>query len=109
MDTITLAKSLVSYAGVACRWKTFGFEILMMEHPTFVALMDDEAVSDSSIFITSLCLRRRTKASRSGLADGSRVSVTGRGAVELFKFIAERSIAPDGHAARRPVERERFR
>ena len=68
----------------------------MMEHPTFVALMDDEGGKRFVNLNHIVVLEAKDKGISLGLSDGSRVSVTGRGAVELFKFIAERSIAPDG-------------
>ena len=67
-----------------------------MEYPTFIALMDEEGGKRFVNLHHIVVLEAREKGISLGLSDGSRVSVTGRGAVELFKFIAERSIAPDG-------------
>jgi hypothetical protein len=67
-----------------------------MQTPTFVALMDEEGGKRFVNLQHIVILEAQEKGISLGLSDGSRVSVTGRGAVELFKFIAERSIAPDG-------------
>ena len=67
-----------------------------MDHPTFVALMDEEGGKRFVNLAHIVVLEAKEKGISLGLSDGSHVSVTGRGAVELFKFIAERSIAPDG-------------
>ena len=64
--------------------------------PTFVALIDDEGGKRFINLNHIVILEAVEKGISLGLSDGSKVSVTGRGAVELFKYIAERSIAPDG-------------
>jgi hypothetical protein len=86
----------VSYASEVCRSRKFGFKVADMEHPVFVALMEDEGGKRFVNLHHIVVLEAKDKGISLGLSDGSRVSVTGRGAVELFKFIAERSIAPDG-------------
>jgi len=67
-----------------------------MEDPTFIALMDDDGDKRFVNLRHIVVLEAIDKGISLSLSDGSRVSVTGRGAVELFKFIAERSMAPDG-------------
>lgn len=67
-----------------------------MEDPIFVALLDDEGEKRFVNLSHIVVLEAVDKGISLVLSDGSRVSVTGRGAVELFKFIAQRSIAPDG-------------
>jgi hypothetical protein len=68
----------------------------MTEGPTFVALLDDEGGRRFVNLDHIVLLEAGQTGISLGLSDGSKVTVTGRGAVELFKFIAERSIAPDG-------------
>lgn len=67
-----------------------------MNDVVFVALLDDEGAKRFVNLRHIIVLEMIEHGIALGLSDGSRVSVTGRGAVELFKFIAERSIAPDG-------------
>lgn len=67
-----------------------------MEDPIFIALLDEEGEKRFVNLSHIAVLEAVDKGISLVLSDGSRVSVTGRGAVELFKFIAQRSIAPDG-------------
>jgi hypothetical protein len=68
----------------------------MMEDPTFVAFIE-EGGEKRFVNLRHIILLEATERGISlGLSDGSKVNVTGRGAVEIFKFIAERSMAPDG-------------
>ena len=68
----------------------------MTEGPTFVALLDEEGGKRFVNLAHIVVLEAGQTGISLGLSDGSKVSVTGRGAVELFKFIAEHSVAPDG-------------
>ena len=67
-----------------------------MEDPLFVALMDEDGDRRFVNVREIVLLEMKDQGISLSLTDGSRVSVTGRGAVELFKFIASRSMAPDG-------------
>ena len=67
-----------------------------MEDPAFVALMDEDGGRRFVNIRHIVLLEMKDQGISLSLTDGSRVSVTGRGAVELFKFIAARSVAPDG-------------
>ena len=67
-----------------------------MEDPTFIALLDEDGEKRFVNLNHIVVLEAVDKGISLVLSDGSRISVTGRGAVELFKFIAQRSIAPDG-------------
>lgn len=67
-----------------------------MEDPVFVALLEDEGEKRFINLRHIVLLEAVDKGIALTMSDGSRVSVTGRGAVELFKLVAQRSIAPDG-------------
>jgi hypothetical protein len=67
-----------------------------MEDPLFVALMDDEGEKRFINLRHIVVLEAVDKGIALTMSDGSRISVTGRGAVELFKLVAQSSIAPDG-------------
>jgi len=77
-----------------------------MEDPTFVALMDDGGEKRFINLRHIAVLEAVDKGIALTMSDGSRISVTGRGAVELFKLVAQLSIAPDGTPLRELLSEE---
>jgi hypothetical protein len=67
-----------------------------MEDPTFVAFIEEGGEKRFVNLRHIILLEANERGVSLSLSDGSKVSVTGRGALEIFKFIAERSMAPDG-------------
>ena len=67
-----------------------------LEDPMFVAFIEEGGEKRFVNLRHIVLLEATERGITLGLSDGSRVNVTGRGAVEIFKFIAERSMAPDG-------------
>lgn len=68
----------------------------MLDDPTFVALIDDDGGRRFINIRQIVLMEPADRGIALSLADGSRVTITGRAAVELFRYIATRSMAPDG-------------
>lgn len=75
-----------------------------MDETPFVALMDDDGPKRFVNLQQVVMLEAIDQGISLAMSDGSKITVAGRGAAQVFQLILDRSMAPDGTPLRDLIE-----